>query len=147
MGLKEFQVRGKRVGDIRPSQIVITNQKALKMINLASFPWELSSVDKILEKYDQTTKFYLSPEEIEFINKGTRSRISDAKAEAFSLGMTLLEAATLENSEDIYQFNPRSINFTLLDERLVTVGRKYILLHRYLAQLLKSKAEERLSGG
>ena len=60
-GLKEFQLNGKRVGDIRPSQMVITDQKALKMINIASFPWELSSMDKILDKYDTTTKFYLSP--------------------------------------------------------------------------------------
>lgn len=95
VGLKEFQIKGKRVGDIRPSQIVITNQKSLKMINLASFPWELSSIDKILDKYDHKTKFYLAPEEIDFINKGTRSRISEPKAEAFSLGITLLEAATL----------------------------------------------------
>lgn len=95
VGLKEFQIKGKRLGDIRPSQIVITNQKNLKIINIASFPWELSSIDKILDKYDNKTKFYLSPEEIDYINKGTRSRISEAKAEAFSLGLTLLEAATL----------------------------------------------------
>jgi hypothetical protein len=65
------------------------------MINVASFPWELSSIDKILEKYDIKTKFYLSPEEIDYLNNRTRTKISDSKAEAFSLGMTLLEAATL----------------------------------------------------
>lgn len=86
---------GKRVGDIRPSQIVITNEKKIKMINIASFPWEISSIDKILEKYDNTTKFYLSPEQIDFLNKKTRTKISDAKAEAFSIGVTMLEAATL----------------------------------------------------
>ena len=52
---------GKRVGDIRPSQMVITDRKAVQMINVASFPWKLSSMDKILDKYDNTTKFYLSP--------------------------------------------------------------------------------------
>ena len=62
VGLKEFQLIGQRLGDLRPSQIVITNQKCLKMINIASFPWELSSIDKILDKYDKETKFYLAPE-------------------------------------------------------------------------------------
>lgn len=90
------------MGDIRPSQIVITNQKDLKMINVASFPWEYSSMDKILEKYNNTTKFYLAPEEIDYLNKTNRGHISDAKAEAFSVGITLLEASTLENSEDLY---------------------------------------------
>ena len=34
------------------------------MINVYSFPWETTSLDKVLDKYDNTTKFYLSPEEI-----------------------------------------------------------------------------------
>jgi hypothetical protein len=98
-GLKEFQIYGKRLGDIRPSQMVITNQREIKMINVASFPWELSSTDKILEKYDNTTKFYLAPEELESLNRKSRERPVVAKAESFSLGMTILEAALLENSE------------------------------------------------
>ena len=78
------------MGDIRPSQMVITDRKNIQMINVASFPWELSSTDKILEKYDNTTKFYLSPEEINMLTKKSRERIIDAKAEAFSLGVTML---------------------------------------------------------
>ena len=50
------------------------------MINIASFPWELSSTDKILDKYDSTTKFYLSPEEIDMLSKKSRNKIIDAKA-------------------------------------------------------------------
>lgn len=60
-GVKEFQVRGLKFGDIRPSQMVVTSSKKIKMINLYSYPWELTSIDKILEKYDKTTKFYLAP--------------------------------------------------------------------------------------
>lgn len=58
----------------------------------------MSSTDKILEKYDNTTKFYLSPEELDMLNRKSRGKIIDAKAEAFSLGVTMLEAALLENS-------------------------------------------------
>jgi hypothetical protein len=39
LGMKDFQINGKKVGDVRPKQIVITNKQALKLINLASFPW------------------------------------------------------------------------------------------------------------
>ena len=79
-GLKEFQLLGKRVGDIRPSQMVITDRKAIEIINVASFPWEISSMDKILDKYDNSTKFYLAPEEIESLNNKSRGKIVDAKA-------------------------------------------------------------------
>lgn len=32
------------------------------MINIYSFPWENTALDKVLDKYDNTTKFYLAPE-------------------------------------------------------------------------------------
>lgn len=79
-GLKDFQLGGRRLGDIRPSQMVITDRKNIQIINVASFPWELSSTDKILEKYDSTTKFYLSPEELDMLNKKSRNKIIDPKA-------------------------------------------------------------------
>lgn len=122
LGLKDFQVNGKKVGDIRPSQIVITNKQGLKLINLASFPWELTSMEKILDKYDNTTKFYLSPEEIDYLAKKRQAdETSTHKGEAFSLGMTMLEVATLENSEDLYRLNPRTIDLESLDRRIKIV--------------------------
>jgi len=40
------------------------NSKKIKMINNYTSPVETSPLDKITEKYDNTTIFYLSPEEI-----------------------------------------------------------------------------------
>ena len=96
-GVKEFQVRGLHFGDIRPSQMVITTStKKIKMINLYSYPWESTSLDKVLEKYDKTTKFYLAPEEIDYIASPSRtSSLPTPKTEAFSLGLSILEAAIL----------------------------------------------------
>jgi hypothetical protein len=54
--------------------MVITNSTMrIKMINSASFPWEVCSIDKILDNYDNKTKFYLSPEEIEYIKSPARN--------------------------------------------------------------------------
>lgn len=66
-GAKEFQVRGLDFGDIRSGNIVITSNKQLKMISVASFPWEKTSIEKILDDYDNKTVFYLAPEEINYI--------------------------------------------------------------------------------
>ena len=59
--LKEFQVNGRKFGDIRPAQIVLTSKEKLKMVNTASFPWELTALQKITENFDNTTRFYLAP--------------------------------------------------------------------------------------
>ena len=61
MGLKEFQLSGVKVGDIRPAQMVVTHSQQIKMVNIASFPWELTALDKVLDKFDNTTPFYLAP--------------------------------------------------------------------------------------
>lgn len=67
-GIKEFQTRGFRFGDIRPSQMVITtSSQKIKMINIYSFPEEIPAVEKILDQYDNKTIFYLSPEEIKYV--------------------------------------------------------------------------------
>lgn len=44
--------------------MIITTTNKIKMINLYSYPWEITSMDKIMDKYDNKTKFYLAPEEI-----------------------------------------------------------------------------------
>jgi len=41
--------------------VIIPKGENIKMINVYSFPWETTSLDKILDKYDNTTKFYLAP--------------------------------------------------------------------------------------
>jgi hypothetical protein len=41
---KDFQVNGISFGDIRPENIVVTKDKNLKMINTASFPWEITAL-------------------------------------------------------------------------------------------------------
>ena len=128
--------------------MVITNQREIQMINLASFPTETSSLDKILDNYDKKTIFYLAPEELELLNKKSRGRIIDSKAEAFSLGISILEAALLENSEDLYELRPtRSLNEAVVMERLQRVRQKYPVLESYLSLMLKLRPEDRLSGG
>lgn len=58
-GAKEFQKKGLNVGDIRTKNMLVTRNHEIKMVNIASFPKERTSIDKILEGFDNTTKFYL----------------------------------------------------------------------------------------
>jgi len=53
--------------------VITSSIKKIKMINVYSFPWETTSLDKVLDKYDNKTKFYFAPEEIEFLNSPSRN--------------------------------------------------------------------------
>jgi hypothetical protein len=66
-GCKEFQLRGEAVGDIRPEKIVKCKNGDLKMINVASFPQEYTPIEKIMERFDTRTVFFLAPEELTFL--------------------------------------------------------------------------------
>ena len=58
LGGKEFQKKKKKFGDIRPKNILVTTTSEIKMVNVGSFPWELTSIEKYNDKYDHKTLFY-----------------------------------------------------------------------------------------
>lgn len=58
-GAKEFQRMDMHVGDIRTKNILITKGSDVKMVNVVSFPGEKTAVDKILDRFDNTTIFFL----------------------------------------------------------------------------------------
>jgi hypothetical protein len=58
-GVKEFEIKGVAFGDLRTKNILITCNKEMKMVNVGSFPWEETAVDKVLNRYDTKTVFFL----------------------------------------------------------------------------------------
>ena len=103
-------------------------------------------MDKILNHYNNKDIFYLAPEEIAFITRPTASAtFPNPKSEAFSLGMSILEAALLENSENIYTLSPRAIDIQELQRRLGRLQSRYPLLFQYLSLILAENPASRLS--
>ena len=58
-GSKEFQKKEVNLGDIRPKNILVTKEGEIKMVNVASFPSEKPSLEKITDNFDNKTIFYL----------------------------------------------------------------------------------------
>lgn len=50
------------IGDIRTKNILVTKSEEIKLVNVASFPSERTSVEKVLDGFDNTTIFYFAPE-------------------------------------------------------------------------------------
>jgi hypothetical protein len=52
------------IGDVRTKNIFVTKQSELKLVNVASFPNERTSIQKVLENYDTKTVFYFGKQYI-----------------------------------------------------------------------------------
>lgn len=46
------------IGDVRTKNILVTKSEEIKLVNVASFPSERTSVEKVLDGFDNTTVFY-----------------------------------------------------------------------------------------
>lgn len=137
---KEFQLKCIPVGDIRPGNMVITKKQQLKMITVASIPSESTNISKFLDRYDLKTIFYFSPEELDYINSKGYSAVTypNAKTEAYSIGLTIMDAALFESCEDLYNWSSlrKEIKKDLIDLRLKKIAFKYPVFETYLSKVL-----------
>lgn len=89
------------LGDIRPKNILLNDQGQIKIPTLHSFPLELNKYQKALDN----TITYLAPEEIKFLEIGTIDTYNLTEpAEMFSIGLTTLAAANLQDYDPLYNF-------------------------------------------
>ncbi len=104
LSAKEFSKIKSKVGDIRPDNILISESGQLKIVNLYSWPHQLSNYDKSLLQNEET---YLSPEEMALLKEGAVQNSTDyLLSESFSIGMTLLHACLLSDCIGLYDFKP-----------------------------------------
>ena len=90
-----------KTGDIRPSNIFFNDNGDVKVVTQHSWPEESTNYEKTLLTSEKT---YLSPEENEEVGIGRSPPNSDIEtSEAFSTGLTLLDAALQEESYDLYR--------------------------------------------
>jgi len=105
--------------------------------------------------YDDTPAFslakggdqsiFLSPVAFDAIKKKKDEPVEDKyKADVFSLGMLILECATLKPSSLIYDYNNFSINLTLLSNRLLEVKERYPkAFYNLLRDMLRLEEDQR----
>ena len=70
-------------------------------------------------------------------------------AESFSIGLTMLDAALLENSEELYDFKKLSFKNRVLNDNVVSLktGNYSPFFVKTILNLLESKSVERLTPG
>ena len=70
------------------------------------------------------------------------------KTEAFSIGVTTLELALLESSEDLYNYKDNIFNKGLMDARIQRCSQRYSVFFTQVVKMLTDmNPKERLSSG
>jgi Golgi nucleoside diphosphatase len=108
---KDFQSLSKKLGDIRPDNIFINEDGQVKLANVHSWPNEDDNYMKTLLNNEAT---YLgthlpnqAPEEVRELQNGKSQSGPNCDpniAEAFSIGLTIIDAGLLGDCSKIYNF-------------------------------------------
>jgi serine/threonine protein kinase len=110
-----FHCAGHKLGDVRPLNVFISPEGQVRVATQFSWPNEQTNYLKTVFEKEPT---YLSPEELKDIGYGKLEESANfALNEAFSVGLTCLDAATLTDAANLYEPNNK-FNYAKLDERL-----------------------------
>jgi len=111
--------------DLKPSSIFISKMGVYKVTqhnfagnNIPAYHQRLSGI--------ADARTYLSPELLENLQRyELRPKHNPWKSDVFSLGMTLLHAATLNSCDRMYDWNSQTLDFEELGERLASLRPRY----------------------
>jgi len=135
--LEYLQTNGISHGDIRPEGCFLTELGNVMICDRKLLYEE--DLDLNMQKNSEK-HFLFSPALLESLAKpGRRFRENKHKGDVFSLGMTLLECATLRRSTNVYEWSGTpSINFGAIMNRLTDVKNRYSpKLCQIIAEMLK----------
>ena len=141
-------------GDIRPANILLDDKGEVTVINVYSFPTEKTNYQKSLRMNTTTylcrSFFYAAPEELGELEMKINFPKSDpVTAEAFSIGLTILDAAILHDSEELYDLKKMSFKYSVFNDNVVKLKTdKYSpFFVKTVVNLLEGKSVERITPG
>jgi serine/threonine protein kinase len=110
-----FHAKGVKLGDVRPQNVFISPEGQVRVATQLTWPNESTNYHKAVYEREIT---YLSPEELKDINYGKLDEGSNSLlSEAFSVGLTCLDAATLTDSSKLYEPGNK-FSYSRLEERI-----------------------------
>lgn len=112
---KDFQKNKLKLGDVRPQNIFINEDGQVKLANIYSWPNEDNNYMKTVLSNETTylgTRFaYAAPEEVQELQNGKHENTCDPNlAEAFSIGLTIIDAGLLSESNHLYNIKSQKFD-------------------------------------
>lgn len=110
-------------GDIRPSNILLTSEGFVKLADHGILHVDQTNYFKVLTSGE---KCYLSPSQMASLKERDLKPQHDFwKSDVFSLGITLLEIATLCEPGLCYDWTAYKVNYKMIDDLLIFARSKY----------------------
>lgn len=141
--LEFMQSYGISHGDIRTDTCFISKEGNVKVINRRLVCDERSNFEVAR---DGNHGVFLTPIAFDTLKKkGSEEPIQDRyKADVFSLGMVLLECATLKRSYQCYDWNNYTVNLNVLSQRLLEVKDRYSdVFYEIIREMVRFDEEKR----
>lgn len=124
-------------GDVRPLNILVTPDYIYK---LSDPSLNVQHPNAIVQTVMGSAQCLLSPELLQAAaKKEMHPKVDLHKSDVYSLGLCLLAAATLEKSEDLFDYDDLKLNRELLKERIDLLRDRY---SEFTAGLITSMLEE-----
>mmetsp|Transcript_37162 Transcript_37162/g.43390 ORF Transcript_37162/g.43390 Transcript_37162/m.43390 type:complete len:439 (+) Transcript_37162:49-1365(+) len=124
-------------GDVRPLNILVTPEFSYK---LSDPSLNIQHPNAIVQTVMGSAQCLLSPELLQAAaKKDIHPKVDVNKSDVYSLGLCLLAAATLEKSEDLYDYDSLKFDNNLLKERIELLRERY---SGFTADFITSMLEE-----
>jgi serine/threonine protein kinase len=104
----DVRKHGERVGDIKPANVFIDNDRVAKVVNMYSSPKETSGFTKAKEDFENPhLDVLLAPEDFsELVNNAIDNK-SNKQSEVFSIGATVISAGLLDDLRCAYKYKDK----------------------------------------
>jgi len=136
-GLSFFQSQKQSHGDVRPLNVLVTSDYIYK---LSDPSLNVQHPNALVQTVMGSAQCLLSPELLHAAKKkDLQPAVDFNKSDVYSLGLTLLAAATLERPEDLYDYDDLKFNHELLKERIELLKDRY---SAFTSDLITSMLEE-----
>ena len=140
--LEYLQQNSTSHGEIKPEACLLSKEGIIKLLNRSLLYGEVSAF-QLVKQGDRS--IFLTPIGLEAIKKKQSEPIEDKyKADVFSLGLTILECATLKPSAHVYDWNNYTVNLNMLSARLLEVKDRYsTMFYELLREMLRVQESQR----
>lgn len=104
-----------------------------------------SNLEELCKDY-RTKNIYLSPEEIESLERADKTANHGWLANSFSFGMIMLSLMCMKHMNEVYDYRSCEINHRTIEELLKVCSNKFSYrLINIVESMLRRKSSERLS--
>lgn len=100
----DVRKHGGRVGDIKPANVFIDNERRAKVVNLFSSTRETSAFEKAKDFENSALNVLLAPEDLPELAKHAIDNKTNVQSEIFSIGATVISAGLLSDLKAAYNY-------------------------------------------